>query len=190
LKQAIQKYGKESFKKVILESCSSLDQLKEREVYWINLYKACEDNQSYNIASGGSGGDTFTFNPNKELIRAKLQARRHTESTKAKISKNNWQKFNAGSRAGQKWSEEQRRRMEEYFEKNGGHRKGSKQTDLTKEKIRKSKIGSTLSEATKSKISAALKGSSKKQCICPHCGKRGGGGAMKQWHFDNCKNKT
>ena len=22
---------------------------------------------------------------------------------------------------------------------------------------------------------------------CPHCGKEGGGGSMKQWHFDNCK---
>ena len=25
--------------------------------------------------------------------------------------------------------------------------------------------------------------------ICPHCSKKGGGGAMKRWHFDNCKHK-
>jgi hypothetical protein len=25
--------------------------------------------------------------------------------------------------------------------------------------------------------------------ICPHCGKEGRGGAMTQWHFDNCKEK-
>lgn len=24
---------------------------------------------------------------------------------------------------------------------------------------------------------------------CPHCGKTGGGGTMKRWHFDNCKVK-
>lgn len=24
---------------------------------------------------------------------------------------------------------------------------------------------------------------------CPHCGKSGGLGAMKRWHFDNCKNR-
>lgn len=24
---------------------------------------------------------------------------------------------------------------------------------------------------------------------CPHCGKTGKGGGMKQWHFDNCKDK-
>lgn len=23
---------------------------------------------------------------------------------------------------------------------------------------------------------------------CPHCKKKGGGGAMKRWHFENCKN--
>lgn len=25
---------------------------------------------------------------------------------------------------------------------------------------------------------------------CPHCGKQGGGGNMKRYHFDNCKNKS
>ena len=28
-----------------------------------------------------------------------------------------------------------------------------------------------------------------KRSICPHCNKEGGGNAMKQWHFDNCKHK-
>ena len=35
----------------------------------------------------------------------------------------------------------------------------------------------------------ASKGVPKPIIICPHCGKIGGGGAMKQWHFDNCKAK-
>lgn len=25
--------------------------------------------------------------------------------------------------------------------------------------------------------------------ICPHCNAEGGGGVMKRWHFDNCKQK-
>ena len=29
----------------------------------------------------------------------------------------------------------------------------------------------------------------RKLLICPHCGKQGRGGCMKQWHFDNCKYK-
>ena len=34
------------------------------------------------------------------------------------------------------------------------------------------------------------KGQSKPKIECPHCGKLGGGGAMVQFHFDNCKLKA
>jgi group I intron endonuclease len=58
LKQAIQKYGKENFKKEILEYCIDLKHLDEREIYWINKYNAIED--GYNLTEGGTGGDTWT----------------------------------------------------------------------------------------------------------------------------------
>lgn len=32
------------------------------------------------------------------------------------------------------------------------------------------------------------KGKKRQEVICPHCNKVGAGGAMKQWHFDNCRN--
>jgi hypothetical protein len=35
--------------------------------------------------------------------------------------------------------------------------------------------------------SLSMTGKRKKQYTCPHCGKEGGGGIMKQWHFNNCK---
>jgi hypothetical protein len=53
----------------------------------------------------------------------------------------------------------------------------------------------------KAKISASLKGRTYKPRVskgprgpqemltCPHCGKVGGKGAMKQWHFDKCKTR-
>ena len=41
LKKAIQKYGKESFKKEILEVCKSENELKEREEYWLEYYFPC-----------------------------------------------------------------------------------------------------------------------------------------------------
>lgn len=44
-----------------------------------------------------------------------------------------------------------------------------------------------LSENHKLKISNANKGKPKPIITCPHCGKKGGKPAMKQWHFDNCK---
>ena len=60
LKQAISKYGKENFKKEILEHCSSLGELEEREVYWISKMNALEE--GYNLTKGGTGGDTWTHN--------------------------------------------------------------------------------------------------------------------------------
>ena len=56
LKQAIQKYGKENFKKEILEYCTDLEHLDEREIYWIDKYNALEE--GYNLTEGGTGGDT------------------------------------------------------------------------------------------------------------------------------------
>lgn len=60
LKQAIDKYGKENFKKEILEYCIDLVHLDEREIYWIDKYNAIEN--GYNLTEGGTGGDTWKNN--------------------------------------------------------------------------------------------------------------------------------
>ena len=57
LKNAILKYGKENFKKIILETCETKEQLIEREKHWISVTNAVTDKMSYNIAAGGEGGD-------------------------------------------------------------------------------------------------------------------------------------
>lgn len=56
LKQAIKKYGKENFKKEIIEYCTDLKHLDEREQYWISFYSAIEN--GYNLTIGGTGGNT------------------------------------------------------------------------------------------------------------------------------------
>lgn len=48
-------------------------------------------------------------------------------------------------------------------------------------------LGTTHTEETKLKMSAAKSGRKASIIECPHCGKTGGAPAMKQWHFDNCK---
>jgi|TARA_B110000879_G_scaffold52054_1_gene73923 hypothetical protein len=40
------------------------------------------------------------------------------------------------------------------------------------------------------KTSKAMSGIAKPKVKCPHCGKEGGAPQMRQWHFDNCKNKV
>ncbi len=53
LKKAILKYGKENFKKEILEYCSTKEDLDKREKYWIKTLNTIKN--GYNIAAGGNG---------------------------------------------------------------------------------------------------------------------------------------
>jgi group I intron endonuclease len=61
LKNAITKYGKECFEKIILEYCDSKELLNEREKYWISITDAVNDLESYNLAQGGEGGDLSKY---------------------------------------------------------------------------------------------------------------------------------
>ena len=71
LKQAQNKYGLENFEKVILESVFSLDELDERERYWIAETNAVNDPMSYNLADGGQGGDLSKFIDYSSVDRSK-----------------------------------------------------------------------------------------------------------------------
>lgn len=61
LKQAIKKYGKDSFKKEILENCFTEEELNLKEQQWITDTSATTDPMSYNLANGGEGGDLSKF---------------------------------------------------------------------------------------------------------------------------------
>jgi len=82
LKQAIHKYGRENFKKEVLEECEDEKLWLEREIYWIEFFNSTK--VGYNIALGGNGGDTISNNPNKDEIR-----KRHSEKMKdSNVNKN------------------------------------------------------------------------------------------------------
>ena len=55
LKKAIEKYGKENFKKIILEKVEDISQLNEREEFWIKKFKADKSLEFYNISEKGKG---------------------------------------------------------------------------------------------------------------------------------------
>lgn len=57
INRAIKKYGKENFRKEIIEICDSKQHLNEREIYWINYYSSTDVLIGYNIAIGGQGGN-------------------------------------------------------------------------------------------------------------------------------------
>jgi group I intron endonuclease len=88
---AIKKYGKENFKKEIIEVCDSYEHMNEREVYWIEHFNAVEDRQFYNMKSGGDGGDcpthyTKEFKEKMKVINQhnRMHGKQHTEKAKEK----------------------------------------------------------------------------------------------------------
>lgn len=71
LHNAMRKHGIDNFKIEVIEVCSNIEQLKEREKYWIKELKSRTTENGYNLTEGGDG----TF------------GRKHSEETKEKISK-------------------------------------------------------------------------------------------------------
>ena len=57
LKSAIRKYGRENFKRTILEHCSTLDEVYSKEIYYIQKYNAVKSDEFYNLSYGGYGGN-------------------------------------------------------------------------------------------------------------------------------------
>lgn len=98
LKHAIKKYGEENFKKEIIEECDTLEELNEREYYWIKKYNAVESDDFYNLVDGGhGGGDNLSNHPHLDEIRKKISigtskgqmGRKHSKETIEKIRESN-----------------------------------------------------------------------------------------------------
>lgn len=56
LTKAIKKYGKENFKKEVLECCLDKQHLNNQEKYWISYFDSTNPIKGYNISEGGTGG--------------------------------------------------------------------------------------------------------------------------------------
>lgn len=56
---AINKYGLENFHTEIVEECETLDELNEREIFWIVHYD-CIAPKGYNLTTGGKNGGTLS----------------------------------------------------------------------------------------------------------------------------------
>lgn len=83
LKKAIIKYGKNNFKKEILEICENYEEMNIAEKKWIKYYNAVESDRFYNIATGG-----FNSNPLAGLSPEQKEARRKKLSEASKGEKN------------------------------------------------------------------------------------------------------
>lgn len=85
--RAINKYGKENFIVEEIDTASSLQELNDKEIYWIKYYNSTNHNIGYNLTNGGDGGNTYVCKTNNEL-----------KEIKEKISKANFGKNNSMSK--------------------------------------------------------------------------------------------
>jgi hypothetical protein len=145
---AIRKYGKENFKKEILQECNSIEELNEAEKHWIKELNSIRPN-GYNITKGGDGGDTYSnrSEESKKLtslkLSIKLKEHKTSDETKRKIGLANKIK-NTGHI-----------HSKEHKVKIGLAHKGMKRSKITCENISKSLLGKPLSKEHKEKLKFA-----------------------------------
>jgi group I intron endonuclease len=93
LNRALRKYGLSAFEKEVIDEAYSQKELNEKEMYWIAALSAQDKNIGYNLASGGSGGATFTGRRHSKETRKKMseshKGRKISPKTRAKISAKN-----------------------------------------------------------------------------------------------------
>ena len=108
---SINKYGEDNFTFETIDSANNLDELNDKEVYWINFYNSVVPN-GYNVTGGGQGKKMKTT---KELSRIISEGLKNSKK---------WQET--------KNSEEYIQKRKEYFI---GWNKGKKFSQEHKEKI-------------------------------------------------------
>lgn len=164
LKKAVRKYGKENFKKEILEVCCSFEHMVEREEYWLNHYDAGNNKMFYNMHNNGAGG--MGVSGEKHYMYGK----HHTEERKRKWSESRKGEKNGmygkgyllkGEKNywyGKHLPEEVRKKISESRQGEKNHNYGKKYSDELKNKIRLSLTGRKFSEEHKKNISEGSKG--------------------------------
>ena len=64
---AINKYGESSFEFVVIDSADSIDELNEKERYWIAFYDSNNKTNGYNLDTGGTNGGKKSETTRKKI---------------------------------------------------------------------------------------------------------------------------
>jgi hypothetical protein len=84
---AIKKYGKENFKKEILEKCDDKNELNKKEIFWIKYFNSKDKKIGYNISDGGTGGKLVETEGKKGKIYDEYYGIEKSSKIKKKFSK-------------------------------------------------------------------------------------------------------
>ncbi|MCM3387245.1 NUMOD3 domain-containing DNA-binding protein [Ureibacillus chungkukjangi] len=142
LKKAIKKYGRENFKRQIIDEAFSEHELREAEVKWINFYDATNNLNFYNIAVGGQGGYILKDLPEdkKQDVYKKISSSLKGKASGIKnpmygISLEPWNKGKKGIYSEETLSLMKKPKSEEHKRKLSEINKGKKMDEETKKKI-------------------------------------------------------
>jgi group I intron endonuclease len=151
LKAAINKYGKENFKREILEYCDNVDHMNEREVIWIARYDSTNQKIGYNLEHGGNGKGKVNEETKKKMRGRKVSEetiKKMSEAQKGrKVSEEHRKKLSEATK-GRKLSEQHRKKLSEVW-------KGRKHSEETIKKMSEAK--QNISEETRKRMSEAAK---------------------------------
>ena len=78
---AMNAYGKEHFSIELLDTAETLEELNEKEIYWINFYDSL--NNGYNMKQGGQDENPM----NSDIVKEKHDQKMRSEEVRSKISK-------------------------------------------------------------------------------------------------------
>jgi len=212
LEKAIKKYGKQSFRREILEFCSSYDELLEREKFYVDE-DWVRDHSNYNLKTGGqSAGILSQESRNKisETLKMKYEIgeikvwslgkvlSKLSDSVKVKISDTLKEKYKTQDhplKGKIPWNKDKKGVQIAW---NKGLQTGPqseevkrKKSETLKERFKNqehhSKGVDPWNKGKKGQQVAWNKGKEMERVECPHCGKFCDRMNAKKWHFDKCK---
>ena len=73
LKNAINKYGKENFYKIIIDEANNEEELRDIEEYYIDMFNAVDSKEFYNIKDSSVGGNTYPKDKNSKKYKQRVK---------------------------------------------------------------------------------------------------------------------
>ncbi len=158
IKRSVKKYGKEFFRKEILEYCGEDRYFAdEREIFWIKELNSLDPDTGYNLVKGGQGFDTesskiaYSKITEEGKLRSMeaMRVRMSTEEGRAEVSeysKKMWEKRSEGEK------EEVIRKMKEYWASGGSDKRKKYMKELLSDPIRSQQYRDNLSKGVRKAI--------------------------------------
>jgi group I intron endonuclease len=145
LKHAIRKYGKKSFKKEILEECHSIEELKSKELGWLDKLNAIKDKNCYNLVRETSSNNHRSYNDPKyrKRLSESITKMLNTLESKARLKLQNGGKNNPMYG---------KQRTDDFKRKISKIHSNKIVSNETREKIRAARLGTVVSNETKSRM--------------------------------------